>query len=176
MPGRFGSRFRRNFKPGLRTTNHCETSFSTTGGTELQTAVFTSVSGPSNRGAHIPEGSVLKSVFIDLFSTDNTPVTGKHQCMLIKRPGATVFTTGPITNWFLTTDPITEEMIDVRRYAMERHGVSTRYTVTPAVEPLRFRCSWRGNWQLRDGDDVVLSLLDANNTTYIGICNASYIM
>lgn len=164
------------FKPGLRTTNHYEPAgTATTGGTELQTQMFQCVSGPANRGLHIPEGSVLTNVVCRAWATDTTPVNGKHQCMLIKRPGATVFTTGPITNWFLTTDPATEEMIDVRRYIMERmpHAV---VTITGASAPPRFTCHWRGRWQMRDGDDVILAQLDTNATTWIYEAFASYVM
>lgn len=172
---RYGGAFTRRSKPGLMTTNHCEMTTVTTGGVELQTAVFTSTSSPSNRGATIPEGSILKKVVIRLWATDATPVTGKHQCFLVKRPGATVFTTGPITNWYLTTDPVTEEMIDVRRYAMSKRP-HTLVTITGASGPPRMTCFWKGNWPMRDGDDVVLAQLDASATNWTLECHASYIM
>lgn len=177
--GSAGSRFLARgfarFKPGLLTTNHCENSISSTAGTEIQTPIFSCVSGPTNRGLHIPEGATLIRVAIRIKATDDTPVQGKHQCFLVKRPGATVFTTGPITNWFLTTDPATEEMIDVRRYRMVKYP-HTNFVISGQAVGNRCNFYWKGRWNMRDGDDVVLATLSTNLTQYYADCNATYIM
>lgn len=171
---KFARKFPR-WKPGLLTTNHCENSISSTAGTEIQTAVFSCVSGPTNRGLHIPEGATLTKVVIKLMASDDTPVQGKHQCFLVKRPGATVFTTGPITNWYLTTDPATEEMIDVRRYAMIRKPY-TNFIIAGQAVGNRCTMIWRGKWIMRDGDDVIVATLSTNLTQYYAECHATYVM
>lgn len=171
--GAFGRRLGR-FKPGLLTSNHCEVTISSTAGTEIQTAIFTATSGPSNRGAHIPEGATLIKVVAKIMASDDTPVQGKHQCFLVKRPGATVFTTGPITNWYATTDPVTEEMIDVRRYAMVRKP-HTNFIISGQAVGNRCTLVWKGKWVMRDGDDVIVSTLSTNLTNYYVECHATYI-
>lgn len=166
---------RPNFKRGLLTTNHCETTTVTAAGVELQTAMFTCVNNPTERQTNIPEGADLVKVRIRSWATDPTPVNGKHQCFLVKRPGAQVYTTGPIANWYSTTDPLTEEARDVRinRLSKKPHTV---VTITGISGPPRYTCFWKGHWPMRDGDDVILSQLDAGITNWTHECEAWYVM
>lgn len=162
------------FKPAIHQVNHCEITTSTTGGTELNTTVFVGIDALANRGTNIPEGAVLTWVKVELWATDATPVAGKHQCMLTYRPGGEAFTTtSPITSWFLTTDPLTEDAIAVRRLKLGR-GPHTTVTVTGASGPPHFICFWRGRKLIHDGDDVVLSQLDAGSTAWTATCEARY--
>lgn len=143
------------------TKNHFQMTFATTGGTELQTAVATGIDAPNDRGIDVPENSILRSVLVNLSA--DAIVVGKHQCLLIRRPGASALAS-PITNFFATTDPATEDMIEVRRQAMGT--VHTKHSVAGGFEPVRFSCRWKGAMKMYDGDDVMLVLLDGTSTTY----------
>lgn len=142
------------------TKNHFQLALSTTGGTELQTPVATGIDAPNDRGIDVPENSVLRSVVCNMSAL--ATVTGKHQCMLWRRPGGS--TNNGIASFWLTTDPATEEMIEIRRSMMST--VHTKHIIIGAVEPLKFSCHWRGNMRMYDGDDVILSLLDGTSTDY----------
>lgn len=167
----FGN-FRRP-KPGLLSVNHCEVDPGTsTGGVTQQTAVFTVVEPPTNRGSMLPSGAVLKRVRIELWGMDATPVTGEHSCLMLFQPGATTYA-DPIAAWLSTTEPMTEEAIQVRQNIMQR--MHRFVTITGASFAPHWICEWRGNKILRDADDIVVALNDAQATDWEGICEAWWV-
>lgn len=168
-------RFKVIYKRALLSVNHCEQTMVTVGGTELATQMFTSLDAPTNRSTMIPAGAVLKRVLIRLFATDATPVTGKHQCALFWRPASLGFSspTGMIAGWYSSTDPLTTAAVEARKYIMGK--VHTNVIVTGAAFPLKMTCSWKGNRVMRDGDDIILQLLDGTATNWYGECSAWYV-
>lgn len=170
-------RFRRRMKfvPQRLERNHCEMSFTTAAATESQQVITTALDDTTNRSTQIPTGAILKRMVVRLWATDATPVTGKHQCMLYYRPGATAIAT-PIASWFSTTNPITEENHQIRQLVLGKHpGVHTQFVVTGAAFPLREVCTFRGNRLMHDGDDIVLTQLDTNITNWEGVCDYTYV-
>lgn len=171
----FGRGYRK-FRPpkqGFLTTNHCEVpAFATTAGTENQQAIFSTVEPPTNRGQHIPAGAILKGFWIKLFAVDTTPVNGKHSCLMSYRPGSSAWA-NPIASWLNTADPLAEEPLQIRQAKL---GPFSRYvTITGASQPPTHICKWKGSIHLRDGDDIVLTLLDDNITSWEGLCSAWWI-
>lgn len=168
-----GYRKSRGFKPAQLSTNHCIIDpGSSIGGTTQQTAVFTAIEPPVNRGSQIPVGAILKGVDIQLWAKDTTPVNGFHRCLMVYQPGQTTYS-DPITAWLSTADPLTEEAIQIRQNKMTK--MEQYMTITGASLPPYWRCRWRGNISLRDGDDIVVALLDDNATDWEGICTAWWI-
>lgn len=162
-------------KPGLLTVNHARiTPFATAAGVAETNTIFTCVSGPSNRGTHIPEGAVLKRVILDLWNADTTLSVGLHQAGLWIRPGGLAFAAEPITGWFATTDPASQGMIEARKYVICRPR--TQFTVTGGSAAPRFRLSCKMNRTMRDGDDIVVASLDDAASNWDGIATAKYIL
>lgn len=145
--------------------NHTEFTFTTTGGTENLSTLVSGIATVTNRANQIKEGGVLRKMSCMIYATDATPVNGKHQCMMFFRPGGSALPT-PIAAWFDQTDPLTEDAIDIRRDTMSRRGPHTRVIISGQSGPLVMHCFWKGRRILRDGDDVILSNLDANATSY----------
>lgn len=142
------------------TVNHFESTITTTtGGTEQIDVIATGVDAPNDRGPDIPTGSILKAITVNI--TAQTVAAGKYQFMLLRRPGA-VAITAPITAWFTTTDPMTEDSIDARRLRLS--GPQTKRQVTGALVPIVFKLSWRGNLKIHDGDDIILASIGPSST------------
>lgn len=160
------------FKPGLRTVNHCfGGQFTTTGGTTTQRVPFTTVESPTDRDGQLPVGAVLTQVWVRYFNLDGIPPNGQHLCLMTFQPGGTTYS-DPIAAWTSTTNPLTEENIQVRQNKMGELGL--QYIQTN-VTPLKWSCLWRGKKLLRQGDDVVVSLRDALTTNWEEFCIARYI-
>lgn len=159
----FSKGFRRPYKSALLTTNHFENTFTTAVGTEDQNDIANTVAAPTNRGSDIPAGCNLMMVHVKALA--DAIVVGKHQCLMFKRPAATAFAT-PIASYLSQTSPLTEEAIQIRRDAMG--VVDTKFTVSGANQPTIFNCIWksRKGLNMRVGDDIVISFLDALTTVY----------
>lgn len=169
-----GKRFGRS-KPGLLTVNHASiTAFATVAATAESNTIFTGVSGPSNRGTHIPEGAFVKTIILDLWNADTTLSVGKHQAGLWWRPGAQTFASEPISAWFATTDPMSQGMIESRKFVLCKP--KTVFTVTGGSAAPRFLFVCHPNRVIRDGDDIIVSSLDDANSTWDGIATAKYIL
>lgn len=160
-------------KPGHFGRNHCNMTLGpTTGGTELITTVTTALDTPTDRATTMPANAILKKVRVDLWATDATPVTGKHQCLMFRAPAATTIST-PIASWVGAATPLSEEAIQIRQLALGRLG--TKVIVTGAAFPLHWSCRWRGNLLMNASDDINFSLLDANATSWTGYCDYTWV-
>lgn len=161
-------------KPGLLTVNHCNGSqFSTVADTTSQRAEFTTVENADDRSADLPMGAVLREIDIQAWSIDGTPPNGRHECLMLFQPGGTTYS-DPIAAWLNSTDPLTEEAIQVRQNIMVPYH--RQQTITGISGPLRWRCRWTGNKILRDGDDVVVCFRDLLATSWDIYCVAKYIL
>lgn len=162
------------FKPGILTVNHFDlASFTTAAATTNQRAIHTVVETPTNRGADLPVGAVLTSIHATFWATDATPVNGKHECFMLFQPGATTYS-DPISAWLDTTEPMTEEAIQVRQNKMAQYHRTN--IVSGAARPLIWSCRWRGRKVLRDGDDIVVCVRDAAITNWEGNCVTKFVV
>lgn len=171
----FNRTFGRPAKPAMLTVNHCIiTPFTTVSFVENQQAIFTTEEPPTNRGSMIPSGALLKGIDIQLWGTDgaDNATVGLHRCMMMFRPASTVYGT-PIASWLSTADPLTEEAIQIRQNVLQR--MHQYVNVDNTVKSAYWRCSWRGNKSLRQGDAIVVVIEDETVTNWIGLCNAWWI-
>lgn len=159
-------------KPALRSVNHHQFGAVTTvAAVDLQNAVFVGIEPPTNRGIHLPVGSILTDIRVDAWATDAVPVTGRHQCMLLYRSGAQVFA-NPVASWFDSSDPLSEDAIEIRRANLS--PVLTQYVINNNDRPVHHICKWSGKRTIRDGDDIILDLLDTAITNWFIIAQAGY--
>lgn len=171
----FNRSFGRPAKPAMLTVNHCiVTPFVTTAFVENQQAVFTTEEPPTNRGSMIPSGALLKGVDIQLWGDDGggASVDGLHRCMMVFRPASTVYGT-PIASWLSTADPLTEEAIQIRQNVLQR--LHQYININNNVRTAYWRCAWRGNKSLRQGDAIVVAIEDEFATSWRGLCTAWWI-
>lgn len=171
-----GYRNRRSAKPAQLTTNHCiVTPFTTAAFIETQTPVFTAQEPPTNRGDHIPTGAMLKGVDIQLWGQESGGdgvSIGLHRCLMVYRPASTAYGT-PIASWLSTADPLTEEAIQIRQHKMMR--LHQTIITSDGIQPTYWRCAWRGNITLRQGDSIVVVTEDQLATDWRGLCTAWWI-
>lgn len=149
------------------------TGITTVGGTESQNVILTGTEDVSSRANQVPHDSILTRVSVKLWATDATPVTGKHQCLMYFQPAATTYGS-PIASYLSAANPLTEEAVQIRQNVMSKR-LHQEQIVTGAAFPLRFHCFWKGRHTIRDGDDVVVSLLDGSATNWTGLCDYTYI-
>lgn len=146
---------------------------STTAGVESQDVILTGVDSMTNRENQVPRDAVLTKVSVKYWATDATPVNGKHQCLMFFQPAATAYST-PIASYLSNAHPLTEEAVQIRQNVMSKR-LHMNFVVSGAAFPLRWHCFWKGRRLIREGDDVVISLLDATGTTWNGLCDYTYI-
>lgn len=175
---RFGDAFGRRSgfrsKPGHFGRNHCNMTLGpTTGGTELITTITTALDTPTDRATTMPANAILKKMRVELWATDATPVTGKHQCLMFRAPAATTIST-PIGSYVAAATPLSEEGIQIRQLALGTLG--TKVIVTGAAFPLHWVCQWRSKRGLlmNASDDINVSILDANATNWTGYCDYTW--
>ena len=161
----FGTRRRRRFgfRSSKATQNHYETTLTHTAATELQTTLATGVDDASNRSSHIPDGAILRRVVVIAQGTTIPAATQKFQSMLFYRPGGLTVSSTAIADYFATTDPLTAQMIQVRRYKLR--GPFTQTKAASDFTPTRIKLSWKGRIRWRDGDDLILATLSEVNYT-----------
>lgn len=159
-------------KPALRSVNHWQLgALTTVAATDLQTPIVTGIEPPTTRGLHVPVGAIITDIKVEAFATDATPVNGRHQCMLLWRSGGQVFA-NPVASWYDTTDPMSEDAIEIRRANLS--PVITKYVITGHDLALKHICTWRGKRVVRDGDDVILNLLDTTATNWWVLVTTGY--
>lgn len=73
-----------------------------------------------------------------------------------RRPGANALT-GPLADWISQTDPLPEEPRQIRVFRMR--GPFVRLKANGELTPYRVTLKWRGNMRMRDGDDVIVTLV-----------------
>lgn len=113
---------------------------------------MTGVDTANDRGPDIPDGSILRSLFVKVVA--QTVAAGEYTFMLVRRPGGHAFASNPITGYFATTDPMTQGMIEARKFKLT--SPQQMRQVTGALVPIAFRLKWRGTLKINDGDDLVL--------------------
>lgn len=141
------------------TINHFEddTTFAAVAtATETTLTVATGVDDASNRSTHVPDGAWLKSIKVNLQAGEISSTQMKLQGILWRRPGGDA-TTNPITNYYATTDPATQSMMNVRRFKLR--GPFTVAKAANDITPPKMSFRWRGNLKMRDGDDILLTIL-----------------
>lgn len=150
---RFTRRFARAMRP-VRLVNHYQTTITYDVAESFTAALFTGTDTPTSRSIDIQSNSKITKLTV--VATPQTIVPGLQQLMLLYRPGAVSLTT-PLTNYYATTEPVTEEMIKARRYKLG--GPITRRVITGQLYPQQFRFSktFRKGLLMRDGDDIILS-------------------
>lgn len=159
---RFG--YTRSRRKGMRvmlrpTVNHWEDDSSLSAvatATETSMTVATGIDDATNRSTHIPDGSILKAVRVSLQCNTIPAAVTKFQVILWRRPGGDA-TTNPITNYFATTDPATQSMMNIRRFKLR--GPFTTNKAASDFTAYRTTLKWRGNLKIRDGDDIIATIL-----------------
>lgn len=132
----------------------------TTANVESLTNVVLGVDAPTNRGPSVDNGSIVRSVVVKLMPT---LVAGRHDFLLMWRPGADDLAT-PIANYFDQTDPLPEDVINMRRYALTKMQTYINDS-TSITRPTILR--WKGARRIREGDQIIVCIRDAAATTYL---------
>lgn len=107
----------------------------------------------NDRGPDIPDGSILRSINVKIVA--QTVAAGEYTCMLMRRPGGMTFASEPITGFFATTDPMSQGMLEARKFKLA--GPHQMRQVTGALVPVVMKLSWRGSLKINDGDDIVIA-------------------
>lgn len=140
---------RRRAKP---TINHYESVITTTtGGTEQSNTVATGVDDVGNRSSNVPDGAILTKLNTRL-QCDSLQ-NGQYKAMLFLSPGGLGIGT-PLASWYVTTDPLPEDAILIRKYKLV--GPIVRQQITESSFPMTFNLKWKGRIRWRDGDDLIL--------------------
>lgn len=161
-------------KPAIRSSIHCTQTAVTAAGVAESNIMFTTAADVNDQFT-LPQGCTVTRILMRLWATDATPVNGRHTCGMWRRPGGMTFTSEPLTAWYASTFPPTTGMIEARRFKLQKRP-HTVYTVTGASGPARMVCFWKGKMIMREGDDILLCLLDDAATNYFIECEVSYIM
>lgn len=130
--------------------------------TETSMTVVTGIDDAANRSTHVPDGSILKAIRCSVQCTTIPAAITKFQVILWRRPGGDA-TTSPITNYFSTTDPATQSMMNIRRFKLR--GPFTTLKASSDFTAWRRTISWKGNLKIRDGDDILLTILQDSGGT-----------
>lgn len=79
---------------------------------------------------------------------------------MYRRAASETTLTTPIADYFDTTDPLTHNAIQIRRLKMWGPLVVTK----PGADFTAYRATihWKGNMLIRDGDDVVMYILQSS--------------
>lgn len=154
---RFRARPRFRTKPNI-VRNHFQNDITgVVTGTETLNTVATGVDDASNRSTHVPDGSTITSIHITGECTSIPATATKFQHILFYRPGGTTISATPITDWFVTTDPLPNAAILIRRHKL--YGPVTDSKASSDFTRHRFRLRWRGRILVHDGDDFIWSVL-----------------
>lgn len=131
----------------------------TTATVEANTSMVLGVDSPTNRSTSVPNGAILRSVLVNIYP--QTMTAGKHRALLWRRPAAEDLSE-PIVSYFNAADPLSEDGINMRKYAMGR--VQTYFNdATSMVRPFHLR--WKGAMRIREGDEVMATILDTSTAT-----------
>lgn len=156
---RFGGRRRVSFLHNVTKNRFDGTIGPTTANVESLTNVALGVDSPTNRSTSVPNGAIIRSVIVKLMPT---LVNGRHDAILFWRPGADDLAT-PIANYFDSADPLTEDGINMRRYALTR--IQTYINDSTSINRPTF-LRWKGARRIREGDQIIVALRDAEATTH----------
>lgn len=151
--GRFGKRG----SLGITNTNHFQLAISAVAtATETQTTLATGIDPITNRSTHVPDGAILKYLSVRLACTTIPAAITRFQLGIWRLKGADTMST-PIADWFATTEPITQNMIEARQSIVSRVIDITK----PASDFTAFHATLKVTKpiKIRDGDDIVLVIL-----------------
>lgn len=128
---------KRRAKP---TINHYESVITTgTGGTEQSNTLATGVDDVTTRSSAVPDGALLTKLTCRL-QCDSLQA-GQYKAMLFLQPGGLGIAT-PLASWYVSTDPLPEDAILIRKYKLV--GPIVRQQITETSFPMTFNLKWKG--------------------------------